>query len=83
MIQVSDSFTFSFNSKFIGKYKYILRIYHIVRKIKLIPATHLSIDGIRGFLIRKVTRFGNGAKVDCPKEYLGQSVYLVILDHEE
>ena len=52
-------------------------------KVSITPATHIAIDGIRGFLIRKVTRFGNGAKVDCPKEYLGQSVYLVILDHEE
>ncbi|MGC8982123.1 MAG: DUF2080 family transposase-associated protein [Minisyncoccia bacterium] len=22
--------------------------------------------------------FGNGAKVDCPKEYIGKEVYLVI-----
>ena len=83
MIQSSDFITSSFDSKFIEKYKYILRIYCIVRKVTITPATHLAIDGIRGFLLRKVTRFGNGAKVDCPKEYLGQSVYLVILDHEE
>jgi len=25
-----------------------------------------------------VTKFGNSAKVDCPKEYIGQTVYLVI-----
>ncbi|MBS3068907.1 DUF2080 family transposase-associated protein, partial [Candidatus Micrarchaeota archaeon] len=24
------------------------------------------------------TPFGNSAKVDCPKEYLGRDVYLVI-----
>ncbi|RLJ00054.1 MAG: hypothetical protein DRP03_01875, partial [Candidatus Aenigmatarchaeota archaeon] len=30
-------------------------------------------------LVRRVTRFGNGAKVDCPKEYLGRKVYLVIV----
>jgi putative transposon-encoded protein len=27
---------------------------------------------------KKVTPFGTGAKVDCPKEYLGRKVYLVI-----
>ena len=27
---------------------------------------------------KKVTKFGTGAKVDCPKEYLGRRVYLLI-----
>ncbi|PIU65815.1 MAG: hypothetical protein COS84_06430, partial [Armatimonadetes bacterium CG07_land_8_20_14_0_80_40_9] len=35
---------------------------------------------VRGFFRRKVTKFGTGAKVDCPKEYLGKTVYLVITD---
>jgi len=30
-------------------------------------------------LIEKtVTKFGTGAKVDCPKEYIGRKVYLLI-----
>ena len=29
--------------------------------------------------IKKVTKFGNSAKVDCPEEYLGCTSYLVIL----
>ena len=29
--------------------------------------------------IKKVTKFGNSAKVDCPEEYLGCTTYLVIL----
>ncbi|MEW5897348.1 MAG: DUF2080 family transposase-associated protein [Nanoarchaeota archaeon] len=27
---------------------------------------------------KTVTKFGTGAKVDCPKEYLGRKAYLVI-----
>jgi len=50
-----------------------------MKKIPLNIQTHFEIDGIQGFLIRKVTKFGNSAKVDCPKEYLGRTVYLVIL----
>ena len=42
-------------------------------------ATELHITGIEGFLKRKVTKFGTGAKVDCPKEYLGRTVYLVVV----
>ena len=35
-------------------------------------------DEVLGFIEKRVTRFGNGAKVDCPKEYLGKRVYIVV-----
>lgn len=50
-----------------------------MRKVPFHTQTHLELDGIKGFMIRKVTKFGNSAKVDCPKEYLGSTVYLVIV----
>jgi len=49
-----------------------------MRKIEIEPANRIEIENIQGFLIRKVTKFGNSAKVDCPKEYLDRTVYLVI-----
>lgn len=52
--------------------------------MKIVPIelkTKLNIEGIRGFIKRKVTPFGTSAKVDCPKEYLGHDVYLVILEN--
>jgi len=52
--------------------------------MKIIPIelkTKLKVEGIRGFIKRKVTPFGTSAKVDCPKEYLGHEVYLVILEN--
>lgn len=36
-------------------------------------------DQILGFLERKVTPFGNSAKVDCPKEHIGRRAYLIIV----
>jgi len=48
-----------------------------MKKIKLMVASELKIKNIRGFLKRKVTPFGTGAKVDCPKEFLNETVYLV------
>lgn len=54
-----------------------------MKKVKVDPATALTIEGIAGFMERNVTRFGTGAKVDCPKEYLGRRVYLVVLKDEE
>jgi len=35
-------------------------------------------DEVVGFFERNVTRFGNGAKIDCPKEYLGKRVYVIV-----
>lgn len=50
-----------------------------MKKINVIAKSKLILENIEGFVKRKVTNFGNGAKVDCPKEYLGRDVYLVIL----
>lgn len=50
-----------------------------MKKIKLATETELTLSNIEGFLKRKVTVFGNSAKVSCPKEYLGKTVYLVVV----
>ncbi len=40
----------------------------------------LKIKKMGAFFKKKVTLFGTGAKIDCPKEYLGKEVYVVVLD---
>ena len=52
----------------------------MARIVRLEVETALHVKNIRGFLRRKVTPFGTGAKVDCPKEYLVKEVFLVIID---
>ncbi len=54
-----------------------------MKKVKIKPTSRLALENIEGFFKRKVTKFGNGAKVDCPKEYLGKTVYLIICDENE
>lgn len=49
-----------------------------MRKISLHTPDFVLQDEVIGFLERHVTRFGNGAKVDCPKKFLGKRVYLVV-----
>lgn len=49
-----------------------------MKKIKLLSKSKLILENIEGFLKRKVVPVGNSAKVNCPKEYLGKEVYLVI-----
>lgn len=49
-------------------------------KVEIKSKSELKLKNIKGFLEKIVTKFGTGAKVDCPKEYLGKKVYLVIID---
>lgn len=51
--------------------------------INIQPKRKIILEGIEGFLKNKVTKYGTGAKVDCPKRYLGQDVYLIILENEK
>jgi len=46
--------------------------------IKINAKTEIKVKNILGFVKRKVTKFGTSAKVDCPKEFLGKTVYLII-----
>jgi putative transposon-encoded protein len=48
-------------------------------KYRLITKNELKLTNIKGFIEKKVTAFGTGAKVDCPKKYIGKKVYLVIV----
>ena len=42
-------------------------------------AMRLEVEKIQGFFIKTVTKFGTSAKVDCPKQFLGRTVYLVVI----
>ncbi len=46
---------------------------------KINGVNELKLKNVKGFFIRKVTKFGTSAKVDCPKRYLGRKVYLVVI----
>ena len=50
------------------------------RKVNFETTNELTLKGIIGFVKRRVTPHGTGAKVTCPKEYLGKTVYLVIVN---
>lgn len=50
-----------------------------MKRVPVVKKTRLVIEGIEGFVVRRVTPFGTSAKVSCPKEYLGKKVYLVFV----
>ena len=52
---------------------------YLMKKMPINVTNRLEIKGIQGFFVKTVTKFGTSAKVDCPKEFIGRTVYLVIL----
>ncbi len=47
-------------------------------EIRVNQKTELIDDGIEMMFERKVSSFGTGAKIDCPKEHLGKDVYVIV-----
>ena len=50
------------------------------RVVRIETRTKRTVDGILGFVRRPVVPHGTGAKVTCPKEFLGKTAFLVITD---
>ncbi len=50
--------------------------------VKLERKSKLTVEGIVGYVRRPVVPHGTGAKVTCPKEYLGKTAYLVLTDED-
>ena len=49
-----------------------------MRKIPLNITNEIKVNNIKGYLEKKVTKFGTGAKVDIPKEYLNKRVVILV-----
>ena len=50
-----------------------------MKKVDVKIVNKVEIKNAKALMIRKVTKFGTSAKVDCPRRYLGRTVYLVII----
>ena len=47
-------------------------------KIKLEKGKIELKDNYQLIFEKTVTKFGSGAKIDCPKEFLGRKVYVIV-----
>jgi putative transposon-encoded protein len=56
----------------------MLYILSVMRKIKTTISNEIKVENIRGYFEHKVTKFGTGAKIDCPKNYLGCEVVVLV-----
>ncbi|HEC89120.1 MAG TPA: DUF2080 family transposase-associated protein [Thermoplasmatales archaeon] len=50
-----------------------------MRRIKISDKDVILTDEVKVFYEKKVTPFGNSAKVDAPKKYIGKRAYVIIL----
>ncbi len=49
-----------------------------MRKIEVRKRVFKFEDDIDVIIEKKVTRFGTGAKLDCPKEFIGRRAYILV-----
>jgi len=49
-----------------------------MKKIMIEPKNEIKVKDIEGFFKKVVNTYGTGAKIDCPKIYLGKEVYVII-----
>ena len=54
-----------------------------MKKVQIVEANEIRVRNIQAYMERVVTKFGSGAKVDCPKEFLGKKAYLIIEKDDE
>ena len=57
-------------------YKYI--IIYMARKINIEHGKLKIEDDVVALYEKTITKFGSGAKIDAPKEFLGRKVYVLI-----
>ncbi|MGC1120832.1 MAG: DUF2080 family transposase-associated protein [Candidatus Methanofastidiosia archaeon] len=50
-----------------------------MRKIEVIDKKIVLTDEVEIVYEKRITSFGNGAKVDAPKKYIGNRTYVIIL----
>ncbi len=54
-----------------------------MREIKAIVGGKLIIkDNVEELYEKRITPYGNGAKIDAPKKYIGRKVFVIILKDE-
>lgn len=51
-----------------------------MRRIPTQISNEITVKNIRAYFEKQVTRFGNGAKIDAPKEHFGKKVIVLVIE---
>ena len=49
-----------------------------MKKVPFNVTNEIKVNNIVGYFEKQVSKFGTGAKVDIPKEYLGKRVVILV-----
>jgi putative transposon-encoded protein len=52
-----------------------------MREIQVMKAKLVLRDDVLEFYEKRVTPYGNGAKIDSQKKFIGKRVYVIVLKH--
>ena len=52
----------------------------LMRRIEVNSGKLVLAESVIGFFRKSPNKFGTGAKIDCPKEFIGKTVYVVVCD---
>ncbi|MCR4313241.1 MAG: DUF2080 family transposase-associated protein [Candidatus Roizmanbacteria bacterium] len=47
-------------------------------KINTKISNEITVKNMTGYFEKTVTKFGTGAKIDCPKQFLGKKVIVIV-----
>ena len=50
----------------------------IMKKIRTTATNQIQVKNIQGYFERTINKFGTGAKIDAPKDYLGKKVIVLV-----
>lgn len=50
-----------------------------MKKISASNINEITVKNIHAYFEKVITSFGNGAKIDAPKEYLGKRVIVLVI----
>jgi len=74
----SSSFSYVIQERKVYKYLHVHTI--MAREIKAIKGGKVEIrDNVEEIYEKRITPYGNGAKVDAPKRHIGKRVFIIVL----
>lgn len=50
-----------------------------MKRIPTQASNEITVKNIKSYFEKSITRFGNGAKIDAPKEHLGKKVIVLVI----
>ena len=51
-----------------------------MKKIRTTATNQIQVKNIQGYFERTINKFGTGAKIDAPKDYLGKKVIVLVTE---